>query len=500
MKKLFFVALGVVAVFAVACDYVAVSVTTKVLPDIPAGELYSAQVVAAGGSETGYAFSIIDGALPDGLVLNPSTGDITGTPTADTGRYRFTVQAEDTGAPEQYTTKDSVKYTVHIFDTGIEPDSYEAMADFDKNTSNSISVNGAAQIHTRHHRFDSDFIKLDLSDMEEGTIIKIETYPVDGQASSDTFLYIYNSSMNTVIGNDDQGEGKFSRIISGGFNSAVYYISVSGWSGAYKIDVKTVTYEADVYEGDDTIAETSTVVQPGDPAQVHTFHLDKEEDYIKLECPDAEAGELIKIETYWDQSKYYGNYMKMKLVDSNGTQVQAAARGQYVGCIMIWEYTPGDFYIVVSPEYDGTSSYRIDVANVPLQDEYEVLNDDKIETTTNTIVPGAPIQYHTFHNEDGDYYSYDYEPDYMILDCRDLAPGTKLKIETHLWKTLTDTAIRLFNATDQYEGDAIYDGDGGVWSYSRIDWVCETPGFYYIEVKQANYHVGDYGIDVVIVE
>jgi len=57
------------------------------------GVAYNSAVVASGGTGA-YQFAIIGGALPAGVVLNPSSGAISGTPTAD-GTFSFTVQVTD---------------------------------------------------------------------------------------------------------------------------------------------------------------------------------------------------------------------------------------------------------------------------------------------------------------------------------------------------------------------------------------------------------------------
>ncbi len=54
---------------------------------------YSETLAATGGTGA-YTWSVSSGALPAGLTLNPSTGAITGTPTA-TGTANFTVQVAD---------------------------------------------------------------------------------------------------------------------------------------------------------------------------------------------------------------------------------------------------------------------------------------------------------------------------------------------------------------------------------------------------------------------
>ncbi len=71
----------------------AVTVTTTTLAAGTVGVSYSA-TLAAGGGTPPYTWSVVAGAMPDGLTLDPSTGEIAGTPSA-AGTFDFTVQAED---------------------------------------------------------------------------------------------------------------------------------------------------------------------------------------------------------------------------------------------------------------------------------------------------------------------------------------------------------------------------------------------------------------------
>ena len=57
------------------------------------GVAYSSAFTVSGGTP-GYTFSITSGSLPPGLVLNPTTGAITGTPT-NSGTYAFTASVYD---------------------------------------------------------------------------------------------------------------------------------------------------------------------------------------------------------------------------------------------------------------------------------------------------------------------------------------------------------------------------------------------------------------------
>jgi polysaccharide export outer membrane protein len=60
---------------------------------IQLGVAYDSAIAASGGTGA-YQFAVIGGALPAGLALNPSSGAIGGTPTAD-GTFSFTVQVTD---------------------------------------------------------------------------------------------------------------------------------------------------------------------------------------------------------------------------------------------------------------------------------------------------------------------------------------------------------------------------------------------------------------------
>ena len=79
------------------------AITTASLPSGIMDAAYSATLIANGGTSP-YTWSIIDGSLPPGLTLNPSSGTITGTPSA-TGSVSFTAQAMDASNPIQTATK-----------------------------------------------------------------------------------------------------------------------------------------------------------------------------------------------------------------------------------------------------------------------------------------------------------------------------------------------------------------------------------------------------------
>src|SRR5713101_6750442 len=79
-----------------------VSVTTTSLPNGIVNSSYSATLQSTGGA-TPITWSVTAGSLPTGLVL-AANGAITGTPTT-AGTANFTVQAADSGTPQQKVTK-----------------------------------------------------------------------------------------------------------------------------------------------------------------------------------------------------------------------------------------------------------------------------------------------------------------------------------------------------------------------------------------------------------
>ncbi|MDT8421532.1 MAG: PilC/PilY family type IV pilus protein [Desulfuromonadales bacterium] len=84
----------------------ALEITTNSLPFNPVNNFYTATLEATGGPLP-YTWSIIGGALPLGVFLDPATGVISGTPTVP-GTYPLTVQVKDSATTSNIAMKDFI--------------------------------------------------------------------------------------------------------------------------------------------------------------------------------------------------------------------------------------------------------------------------------------------------------------------------------------------------------------------------------------------------------
>jgi len=89
---------------AVLAQEESLAITTTDLPSGTVGEVYSATLEAAGGT-TPYTWSIQEGSLPDGLTLNPVTGELSGTPTKVAAAVNFTIKVTDSATSAQEATE-----------------------------------------------------------------------------------------------------------------------------------------------------------------------------------------------------------------------------------------------------------------------------------------------------------------------------------------------------------------------------------------------------------
>lgn len=96
------------------------AITTESLPDGTVDQPYTATLEATGNNIT---WSVTEGTLPDGLTLNESTGEITGTPATE-GQFQITVTATNSvGSIDQTYTLNINPATVSVTGLKLDKDS-----------------------------------------------------------------------------------------------------------------------------------------------------------------------------------------------------------------------------------------------------------------------------------------------------------------------------------------------------------------------------------------
>ena len=94
---------GVTGSTALTVQSLPLAIGTTSMPNGVVNVAYTTTLTASGGTLPN-TWSVASGSLPPGLTLSPSSGAISGTPTA-AGTFSFTVQVRDAGNPIQTATK-----------------------------------------------------------------------------------------------------------------------------------------------------------------------------------------------------------------------------------------------------------------------------------------------------------------------------------------------------------------------------------------------------------
>jgi len=89
----------------------ALAITTNQLPDAEVGDSYRRTVQRSGGAAP-FTWSVTP-SLPDGLNLDTSTGEISGTPAAKTqGNYTLTFMVQDSSTPTPQTASKLLNFRI----------------------------------------------------------------------------------------------------------------------------------------------------------------------------------------------------------------------------------------------------------------------------------------------------------------------------------------------------------------------------------------------------
>ncbi len=106
--------------FTITVNPAPLGITTTSLPQGTIGTAYSSTDVAITGGTAPFTWSVSSGVLPAGLLLNSSTGAITGTPTSAAVTSGATIKVVDSSTPQMTATKNfTVAVTLSVTTTSL---------------------------------------------------------------------------------------------------------------------------------------------------------------------------------------------------------------------------------------------------------------------------------------------------------------------------------------------------------------------------------------------
>ena len=333
--------------------------------------------------------------------------------------------------------------------------------DIDNATSTSV---GQAAKGVLEYDGDSDVFRFTA---EAGQIYQVD---VELGTLTDSSLELWDSDGWHLQSNDDHGESKASRVVWAAQESGEYYIEVSSpWgreTGGYTLTV-SVSDIADDHADDIDGATAATV---GEVAQ-GSVNFDGDDDYFRF---TAEAGQIYQIDvelgTLPDSN--------LELLNSDGRSLKFNyGHGDSPVSRIVWEApASGDHYLRVSAAWLGdTGSYMLTVSLSDIADDHG--ND--IDNAT-PISDGQTIEGVIDFDGDDDYFRFTAEA------------GQIYQIDVELG-TLEDSYLGLL-ASDGYEFKS--NDDHGESKASRITWLAQESGDYYLRVSSGVGGVGSYTLTV----
>lgn len=234
------------------------------------------------------------------------------------------------------------------------------------------------------------------------------------------------------------------------------------------VDLIEIVLEEDEYEPDNSSSIANQIVVDGE-VQVHSIHAVTDEDWVYF---NATSGAIYEIGCDGPNDiLIFSVYDEIDLenpIDYGFIEFPA-----YVMC-----ESDTTYYIQVVSYFGGIGQYSVYVKEREFDtDIYEPDNDI---TTTNSMNIDDE-QDHTFH--------FPGDVDYIILDA---SKDITYRIETSFNSMDIDTELTLF---DSDENDIAYNDDSGSL-FSKIIWICNESGRYYIMVNEFNDNPSDYTINI----
>ncbi|MEM3341811.1 MAG: Ser-Thr-rich GPI-anchored membrane family protein, partial [Thermoplasmata archaeon] len=324
----------------------------------------------------------------------------------------------------------------------VRPDAYEV----DNNwTEAKEIVPGVVQNRTIHaNGTDIDWAYFDLN---ETSNVIIRTYMLPGDTTSDTRLYVYNSSgvpSTYILYNDDVVSGNLSSRVDACLPPGRYYIMVDEYGR--NNEIPTYFLELIIVTG------YLTVVHPNGGEW-----LTRGKTY-NITWFASSGTSLVNIDLYW-------NYTRMtRLV----TGAPNTGRWQWN---IPSDQEPGPYYrIKVS---DSLDSSRFDYSDNfftierPLGDDFYEVDDTPMQARN--IYPATP-QLHTLNDGGTDV-------DWVVFTIT-----TTMDVVLQTYGPAGDTVIALYNSTPDISPPIATDDDSGEGEFSKITFSSLPPGTYYLKV------------------
>ncbi|MBU1171351.1 MAG: Ig domain-containing protein [Proteobacteria bacterium] len=380
--------------------------------------------------------------LPKGLTMSPS-GRVSGIPESGRGTHDLIVRVHDQilGA----TVEKHLALTLVDF----FPDAYEALEGTEGQGKNIMKPGDPPQEHNFDRPGDMDTVFLDLGGLAQGDVIRVGTE--HRSKTSRIRLVLEDPAGNSVQTVDDRG--------GDGYPGFLY---VCTQPGMYRVMVTEDQGET----GDYGLALTRL----GPKIILATQDLPDQQTLGPVDLAlSASHGSGTCVFT--------ASGLPQGLEISSLGRIQgdlSAPEGTYPVTITVTDTLWGNI--------DDTKEYPLKVVDF-FPDAHEQGPGDSDFTTGNTLVPGTPVQSHTFHTKE--------DVDVTKLDLSAMEKGHVLCVKTLPLTRETHTALSLF---DSGQNPVPLDMAPGENTMSTVYVDCKDADALFLSIEEKRGMTGDYGL------
>ena len=314
------------------------------------------------------------------------------------------------------------------------------------------------QYHSLYPVGERDWLFFTLNNSQGVTI---ETYASD----ADTYLFLYDSSLNQIASDDDSGVG-FSSRIDAILPTGTYYVKVEGFAnsstGNYSI-ILTPYDLTDFYEPDDS-SQNATVIFSGQTYQTHTIYPENDHDWLTFTVSDNATVEIsVFPNVLFNTTVYlYDDLLNVIAMDDSS--------GSNNGSYIFAEILPGTYYIEIFASTVGDiGEYSLSIMIV--EGSGDVFEPDNDFDNATPLFFDTPQNHSLLPETDVDFYRFNVTQYGLVTAETSGISG--------------DTVMYLY---DELHNQIDFNDDAGSL-FSRISRYLD-PGTYYIQVAP----YGGYGI------